>query len=233
MIFGKPRAPMTDSVRPSNGVRPWRELPAAALACFLSALISSCAIFPMVKWPELGDYALGMTYEEALVVTGDFTGTKKPPWPSWPPSSISVRPPAGARDMRLVFTGQCLSAIEVSYTGACEDGLVNVASRKYGAPLSSPHGRYLWSDGVRDVMLGTRPADEPDCKPMCTNTCELTYRSARVGLVAGPAAATHGLAACRVMDRRARVRWNVDTLHTIQRNTIDAMGYLLRVDSRP
>lgn len=190
-------------------------------------------MFPMVKWPELGDYALGMTYQEALFVTGDFTGEEKPPWPSWPPSSVSVHPPTGARDMRLVFTGQCLSAIEVTYTGACEDGMVNVVSRKYGAPLSSTHGTYLWSDGVRDVLLATRRADEPDCEPICTNRCDLTYRSARVGLLTGPAAAPHGLAACRVMDRRARVRWNVDPLHEIQRYSLDAMGYLLRVDSRP
>jgi len=209
------------------------QLTATALTSLLCILASSCALFPMVPWPELGEYALGMTYEEALAATGDFTGGRKPRWPEWPPTSMPVHPPCGTRNMRLLFTGQCVSAIEVTYTGACEDGLAQVAARKYGAPLSRVHGEHLWSDGVRDVTLLTRPDDEPFCKPLCTPTCVLTYRLTRLAFASGSASATHGIAACRAMEGRHRVRWRVDPLHTIQRYALDELGYLLRVDSRP
>ena len=68
-------------------------LAAACAAALLAILAGSCALYPMVPSPEVGKYALGMTYAEALGVNGDFTGGSKPPWPAWPPWPARTRHP--------------------------------------------------------------------------------------------------------------------------------------------
>jgi hypothetical protein len=164
-----------------------------------------------------------MTYMEALAVTGDFTGGKTPPWPPWPPTVVSVEPPPGTLAMRLAFVGQCVSAIEATYLDACEGGITRAAEHRYGPPQSREHGKHLWSDGTREVILVTR---RDEFGP----TCALTYRLADVALASGQASATHGLAACRAMRRRHFVRWRQDPLHIFQRHALDELGYLLRAD---
>lgn len=208
-------------------------LAAACAAGLLAILAASCALFPMVPSPELGHYALGMTYAEALGVTGDFTGGRKPPWPAWPPTAMRVKPPEGADDMHLVFAGECVAAIEVGYHGACEDRLLEFAAHRYGPVTPNAHGEYLWTDGARDVALMTRHDGRPACEPTCVTSCTLTYRLSHVGQIGGPANTAHGRSACRAMDRRARVRWRDDSLHTVQRHALDELGYLVGAGTRP
>ena len=142
---------------------------------------------------------------------------------------MRVAPPPGTQDMRLVFTGECVTAIEVRYPGICEEDLVAHAGRAYGPPTSHAHGKHVWTDGVREVILATQlDLEEPFCKPICAHTCALTYRLARTGLGSGPASSSHGLAACRAMGRRHEVRWRPDLLHTFKRHGLDGLGYLLR-----
>jgi len=220
---------MEDAVWPTDSTRRSRHLAAAGLVCLFCALTSSCALSPAVPWPEVGEYSLGMTYDEVLFVTGNFAGERKPPWP---PESVSVQPPPGARSMRLTFTGQCVSAIEVTYTGACENSLTDAAMLRYGAPLSTPDGTYLWSDDERDVTLVTRHNSRPSCQPICTPTCVMTYRTARAIGAAGPTLATRGLGACRTRYPHQQPRWHIDPVHAFQRNALDALGYLQRADPR-
>lgn len=216
-------------IRHGHGDR-GRRLRAALLASLLSFGASSCVLFPMVPWPEVGRYALGMTYREALAVTDDFSGGKVPPWSPWPPTAMRVAPPAGARDMRLVFTGQCVSAIEVRYRGTCESRMLSAAMRSYGPPALGVHGEHRWTDGVREVTMTSLPDDSPSCAPICMDTCAVTYSYARLSRSGGTATSTHGTAACRKMERRHHARFRVDPLHTFQRHALDEIGYLLVAD---
>lgn len=198
------------------------------LAAALTYSMTSCYLW--VPSQEFGDYALGMTYEEVLAVNGEFTAGAKPPWPPWPPTAMAVLPPPGVKNMRLVFTGECLTAIEATYLGACQDGLTQRLARRYGAPTSVTDAEYAWSDGVRDVVVSTEPGNQPYCRPACVPTCALRYTFSRVALPTGLGSTAQGVATCRGMARRAETRFRVDPLHTVQRYALDELGYLLQAD---
>lgn len=208
-----------------------KRLAGAFLVGCLAAGANSCVLYPYVPWPEVGSYALGMTYFEALAVTEDFSGGRRPPWPEWPPTAMPVEPPKGAQDMRLVFSGHCVSAIEVRYRGACEDRLLPAATRAYGPPRKTAHDQLWWTDGTREVALATvRQEKSTSCEPICMDSCLLSYRFARIGQMSGPAVGANGTAACRATSRRHQARFRIDPLHTFQRHALDEIGYLLRAD---
>lgn len=179
---------------------------------------------------EFGHYALGMTYAEVLAVNRDLSTGSKPPWPLWPPTAVAVLPPPGVKNMRLVFTGECLTAIEAIYFGSCEDGLTQRLARRYGPPISVTDEAHAWSDGVRDVVVTTQNGHRPDCKLTCVPTCALRYSFSRVALPTGLGSTVQGVATCRAMSRRVETRFRVDPLHTFQRHALDELGYLLKAD---
>lgn len=199
----------------------------------LSLLCASCALFPKAPAPEVGNYALGMTYREALAVGENFGGSEQPPAAGWGPTAVRVEPPSGAEDMRLVFVGNCVTAIETTYNGACEDRLVEFATHHYGPVSPDAHGAHVWTDGVREVVMVTRRDGRPACEPTCVTSCAVTYRLAMSGQLGGPANATQGRGTCRAMHRRARTRWRDDSLHTLQRHALDELGFLVGAGTEP
>jgi hypothetical protein len=209
-----------------------RRLPLRS-ATLLVMFAGSCALFPKAPPPEVGDYALGMTYREARSVGGDFKSGHRPPGAAWGPTAVRVKPPEGAEDMRLVFVGECITTIETIYPGACEDRLIEFASHSYGPVSPDAHGAHAWTDGVREVVMVTRHDGRAACEPTCVTSCAVTYRLAPSGQLGGPANATEGRGACRAMGRRARTRWRDDSLHTIQRHILDETGFLVGAGTEP
>jgi hypothetical protein len=199
------------------------------LGTLLLAALLACAGAGCPKPPppaQYSYYALGMTYADALAVSGHHAGRVKPPWPTWPPTSLQVPPPSGVQSMRLLFTGACVSSIEATYEGRCEDGIADRLIIRYGPPVGVRRGEHLWTDGIRDVVLATQPDPMPNCGTACADTCTLRYSYARRGLSMGGASTTHGLAACRSMGRRADTRFAPDPWFTTERRLLDILGYL-------
>lgn len=200
----------------------------AAVALALSWSALSCAVWnpPPPERDYGGGLGLGMTYRDVLALRGEPAGNGIPPWPPWPPTAMTVPAPPGVEQMRVVLVGDCVSAIEAAYPGACEDDLARRLAIHYGPP-DMVDGEYRWSDGAREVTLATKSAQLSSGALGGAPTCALRYAFVRTALATGQRSTSHGLAACEAMAGRHQVRFRPDPMHAFQRRVLDGLNLLI------
>jgi len=139
---------------------------------------------------------------------------------------MAVPAPPGVEQMRVVLTGDCVSAIEAAYPGSCEDDLARRLAIHYGPP-DIVHGEYIWTDGTHEVTLATKSAEAFPGSLGGAPTCALRYAFARTALPTGQRSTTDGLAACHAMAGRHQIRFRPDPMHAFQRRVLDGLNLLI------